>query len=82
MLGTLKVGKTLTALAPTSSPVATSVRFQWLRNGVAIKGLAAKRAKYRLVRADRGKRISVRVTALAPGYAPVGSIARKAGKVR
>jgi hypothetical protein len=82
MLGTLKVGKTLTALAPTSSPVATSVRFQWLRNGVAIKGLAAKRAKYRLVRADRGKRISVRVTALAPGYAPVASIARKAGKVR
>jgi hypothetical protein len=82
MFGLLKVGKVLKALPPTSTPVATTVRYQWLRNGVAIKGLAAKRARYKLVRADRGKHISVRITVETPGYAPTVSVARKAGKVR
>lgn len=82
MLGLLKVGKVLKALPPTASPTATSVRFQWLRNGKSIKGLAAKRAKYKLVRADRGRRISVRITILRPGYAPMVTVAKKAGKVK
>lgn len=82
MLGVLKVGKVLSALPAPASPTATSVRFQWLRNGVPIKGLAGKRARYRLVAADRGKRISVRVTEVRPGYAPTVAVARRAGKVR
>ena len=82
MLGRLKVGKVLTAVPPLSSPTATGVRYQWLRNGVAIKGLRAKQARYSLVRADRGKHISVRVTVLRPGYAPTDAVARKAGKVK
>ena len=81
MFGLLKVGKVLKALPPTSSPVATTVRYQWLRNGVPIKGLAAKRARYQLVRADRGKHISVRITSGAPGYNPTVSVAKKPGKV-
>ncbi|RNM14004.1 carboxypeptidase regulatory-like domain-containing protein [Nocardioides pocheonensis] len=82
MLGVLKVGKVLSALPAPASPTATSVRFQWLRNGVPIKGLAAKRARYKLVRADRGKHISVRITEVRPGYAPTVSVAKRGGKVR
>ena len=82
VLGMLKVGRALRAVAPTCDPTATSVRLQWLRNGVAIKGAAAKRARYVLTRADRGKRISVRVTLLRPGYASTTSVARKVGRVR
>ncbi|MBC2931781.1 reprolysin-like metallopeptidase [Nocardioides sp. zg-1228] len=42
------------------------VRYQWLRNGKAIKG--AKKAAYRVRAKDRGKKISVQVTAKAKGY--------------
>lgn len=82
MVGRLKVGKVLTALAPSSSPVATTVRYQWLRNGVAIKGIRARQARYSLVRADRGKHISVRITVLCNGYDPTVSVAKKPGRVK
>jgi hypothetical protein len=82
LLGVLKVGKVLKAVAPASTPAATTVRYQWLRNGVAIKGLRAKQARYSLVRADRGKHISVRITVLRPGYAPTPSVAKKPGRVK
>jgi large repetitive protein len=82
LLGRLKVGKVLSAVPPTCTPGATSVRYQWLRNGVAIKGPAARRARYKLVRADRGKKISVRITVLRAGYTPTASVAKRAGKVR
>ncbi len=42
-----------------------AVRYQWLRNGHAIKG--AHRATYRLRKADVRKRVSVRVTAWRSG---------------
>ena len=82
MLGILKVGKVLKAVPPTVSPAATTVQYQWLRNGKAIKGLAARHAKYKLVRADRGRRISVRITRLRPGYPALVSVVNKAGKVK
>jgi len=82
LLGKLKVGKVLRALPPSSSPTATSVRYRWLRNGVAIKGAAAKQSAYRLTKADRGKYISVRITVVREGYASVKSVAKRAGKVR
>ncbi|HEX7738573.1 MAG TPA: hypothetical protein VF426_02865 [Marmoricola sp.] len=46
-------------------PTASKVRFQWLRNGHAIKH--ATKAKYRIRKADRYKRIKVRVTATRKG---------------
>ena len=82
LLGKLRVGRTLRALPQTSSPAASTVRYRWLRNGVPIKGRAGKQAAYRLVNADRGKRISVRVVVLRPGYTANVAIATKRGTVR
>jgi len=66
--GTAKVGKKLTAKPGTWSPAPT-LRYQWLRNGKVIKG--ATRATYQLVKADRGRKITVRVTASRTGYVTV-----------
>jgi len=63
--GTAKVGKTLKCSAGTWSTKPTSVTYQWLRNGKAIKG--AKKASYKLVKADRRKKVSCKVTAAVTG---------------
>ncbi|WP_285137115.1 hypothetical protein [Microbacterium sp. lyk4-40-TSB-66] len=67
--GTTKVGSTLTARAGTWAPAPVTLTHQWLRNGVAISGATA--ATYKLTSADKGKRISVRVTGTKTGYAPL-----------
>jgi hypothetical protein len=82
ILGKLKVGKVLRTSPPSSSAAASSVRYRWFRNGVKIKGTRANDAGYRLVPADRGKRISVRIKLLRPGYATSVTVVRRAGKVR
>ena len=41
--------------------VGLTFSYQWLRNGKAVRGATAK--TYRLVKADKGKMIAVRVTA-------------------
>ena len=48
------------------SPKATSYGYQWLRNGKAIKGQT--KAKHKVVRGDKGKKISCKVTAKRTGY--------------
>lgn len=65
--GTAKVGYRLIATAAGWSPGAR-LSYQWLRNGVAIKG--ATTSGYWLVKADQGKRIAVRVTGVLAGVAP------------
>jgi len=66
--GTAKAGQTLSAKAGNwDSGVALS--YQWLRNGVAIKG--ATKSTYKLVAADKGKKISVKVTGTKTGYVTV-----------
>lgn len=82
VVGKLKVGKALHAVPPSCSPVATGVRYRWMRNGVPIKGSAAKQAQYKLVRADRGKHVSVRITVSRPGYDDNVTVATRARKVR
>ncbi|KQW53694.1 hypothetical protein ASC77_05355 [Nocardioides sp. Root1257] len=67
LLGTAKIGKVLTATPGTWTPAATSYVFTWKRNGSVIKAVHGK--KYRLRRADAGKRITVTVTASRSGYA-------------
>ncbi|MGA7205120.1 MAG: hypothetical protein WBX27_10870 [Specibacter sp.] len=57
--GTLKAGSALTASNGNYSPAPTSVSFQWYRNGAAISG--ARNRVYKLVAADNGKSITVRV---------------------
>ncbi len=66
--GKAKVGKKLAAKVGTWSPRPT-VKYQWLRNGKVIKG--ATHATYKLKKADKGKRITVRVTGSRAGYVTV-----------
>jgi alpha-tubulin suppressor-like RCC1 family protein len=48
------------------TPAATGLSYQWLRNGTPIAHATA--SSYRLTAADRGQRVSVRVTASRVGY--------------
>ncbi len=48
------------------SPEPTSIQIRWLRNGSEISG--ATSSTYKLVAADSGKNISIRVTAIRAGY--------------
>jgi hypothetical protein len=61
--GTAAVGRTLTATAGRWTPSSSSYTYSyaWLRDGRPIAGATSSR--YRLVRADGGHRVSVRVTA-------------------
>ncbi|KPI02180.1 hypothetical protein OK074_5364 [Actinobacteria bacterium OK074] len=59
--GTAKVGSRLTAAHGTWSPAATSYTYAWKRNGTAIGG--ATKSTYTLVKADKGRKITVKVTA-------------------
>lgn len=65
--GTAKVGKKLTAKAGKWSPAATSYGYQWKRGGTSIKG--ATKSTYKPVNADKGKKLTVTVTAKLTGYA-------------
>ncbi|MFC0681734.1 hypothetical protein ACFFGH_28215 [Lysobacter korlensis] len=64
--GTGAVGKTLTASAGTWGPSPVTLKYQWYRNGAAISGAVAK--TYRLVTADAGRSITVKVTGSKSGY--------------
>lgn len=64
--GAAKVGKKLRATEGTWSPRAVKVKYQWLRDGKAIK--KATRSTYKVKRADRGTKIQVRVKANKAGY--------------
>lgn len=67
--GTGRVGRVLTAGTPTWGPGTVAKSYRWLRNGAPITG--ATGASYRLVAADLGKKVSVRVTGTKPGYPTV-----------
>ena len=63
--GTTKVGKKLSARVGAWTPAATSYSYRWVRNGVPISGATAK--TYKLTKSDKGKKISVQVTAKRSG---------------
>ena len=65
VLGKLAVGRTVRASAGRWSPSPSSTKTVWLRNGKPIS--SADKATYRVTRADRGKRLSVRVTVKGSG---------------
>ena len=70
--GTVQVGAVVTAepgvwFAGATALAPSDLSYQWLRNGTAID--AATNATYTPVAADKGKRLSVRVTGEYPGYA-------------
>ena len=68
--GVPRAGRVLSAKVkgwkPRPAKKSVKVRYQWLKNGKKIKG--AKKATYRVRAKDRGKKISVRVTAKKKGY--------------
>lgn len=66
--GPALVGAALTAYIP-GYTTGTILKRLWLRSGAIIPG--ATGGSYRLTTADRGKRISFRVTASKPGYTTV-----------
>ncbi|MFJ4339580.1 hypothetical protein [Streptomyces sp. NPDC088915] len=67
LTGTVKVGRTLTLNRGTWTPAPTSYAYQWYANGRAISG--ATKTAFTPSRAQRGLRITVRVTALRTGHA-------------
>ncbi|KRB76887.1 hypothetical protein ASE01_08950 [Nocardioides sp. Root190] len=71
--GTFKVGRTVKTTAGRWSVAGLTVKYQWLRNGKAIKG--ATKASYKLVRADRSRSVSVKVTVSRTGYTTASSTA-------
>jgi surface antigen len=64
--GFTKVGSALQATAPTWSPAATGVTYQWLQNGAAIPG--ATGTTYVPTNAQLGKSLVVRATGTRYGY--------------
>ncbi len=76
--GTAKAGNTVKVKAGSWSPAATSYSYQWLLAGKAIP--RATGSSFKIPAADRGKLLSVRVTAHRAGYAN-GSAVSKALKV-
>ncbi|TQK70258.1 hypothetical protein [Nocardioides sp. SLBN-35] len=72
--GKAKVGKKLHASSGTWSPSPTSVTYTWLRNGKVVAGRTG--AAYKIGKADRGKRIQVRVTVHRSGYADRSATSR------
>ncbi|WP_159612329.1 hypothetical protein [Glutamicibacter sp. JC586] len=64
--GQAKVGKKLTAKTAKWGGSPTRYAYQWLRNGKNIGG--ATKSSYKLVQADRNKKISVRMTGSKKNY--------------
>jgi hypothetical protein len=72
--GSAKVGQVLKAVAGATTPGATTVTYQWLLNGKAIK--KAKKSKYKLTKSAVGKKISLQITYVKAGYTALVSVSR------
>ncbi|MEA4943289.1 MAG: leucine-rich repeat domain-containing protein [Propionicimonas sp.] len=77
--GSAKTGQKLTVTVPRREPAATTVSYQWYRD--AKKIAKATRPSYTLTAADKGRRVSVRVTYKAPGIRTEQMFSKKTAKV-
>jgi hypothetical protein len=77
--GKAKVGKKLTAKPGTWGPGTVKLTYQWYRGSAKIKG-ATKKA-YTLKKADKGKRITVKVKGVKSGYGSVTKASKATAKV-
>jgi len=74
--GTKKVGKTVKTSASWAPPgITAKYKYQWLRNGKSISG--ATSYKYTLVKKDKKKKISVKITASADYFTTVTKTSSK-----
>lgn len=78
--GNRRVGNTLTAKMGKWVPAPLLYSFQWYRNGKQISG--ANDETYKLVGADRGKHIKVKVNAVFVGYAGISRTSKATSKVK
>ncbi|MDR1790798.1 MAG: hypothetical protein LBR20_03940 [Propionibacteriaceae bacterium] len=79
--GTRAVGKKLTAVRGTWKPSAgVKYKYQWYANGKAIKGATKK--TYTLKKAQKGKKIKVKVTASKTGYNAKSKASKATAKVK
>ena len=78
--GAAKVGRRLAASMGAWTPMPKTATYRWLRNGRPIAG--ASGASYKLKKADKGRRISVRVTVGAPHWRSGIATSAPTGKVR
>lgn len=67
--GTAKVGKKLKATTASFSTSSVKTKYQWLRNGKAIK--KATKSTYKLTKSDRKKKVSLKVTFSKSGHSTV-----------
>ncbi|WP_377322264.1 hypothetical protein ACFJIY_23145 [Pimelobacter simplex] len=70
--GRFQAGRTLRAVPPRLSAPAAAHRYQWLRNGRPIR--SATWATYKLGKADRGRRIAVRIVSTARDQQPLVAV--------
>jgi ELWxxDGT repeat protein len=68
LTGTARVGKTLKVKVPTFSRTGVKVSFRWSAGGKTIKKQTSSSLK--LTKAQKGKRVSVTLTATKAGYKP------------
>lgn len=68
------VGRTLRAVPGTWTPGSVALTYQWLRDGAAIAGATGR--NHRLVQADAGHRVAVRVTGSLSGATTTGRTSR------
>ena len=78
--GKAKVGKTLKVSKGKWNVKPKKLRFQWYRGKKKIKG--ATKAKYKVKRADRGKRLRVKVTVKRSGYKTASKFTKYTAKVK
>ena len=78
--GNRRVGNTLTAKMGRWVPAPLLYSFQWYRSGKQISG--ANDETYKLVGADRGKHIKVKVNAVFVGYAGISRTSKSTAKIK
>lgn len=76
IIGKAKVGRTLKTDRGKWSATPSSYSYQWYRNGKKIAGSKAKKSKYKVTRKDRGKRLTIKVTAKRSGYTSASSTSK------
>ncbi|TWG95151.1 surface antigen [Nocardioides sp. J9] len=80
VLGKRKVGETLTVRPGTFEPADAVPTYQWLRDGIPIKGAVGE--TYRLVGKDAGKSVSVQVNIGRKNYAARSEVSTTPGIVK
>ena len=74
------VGKKLTVKPGSWTPGSVKLTYRWLANGVAVK--KATKSSFVLTAKQVGKRITVKVTASAPGYTSLSVTTARTAKVK